>query len=117
MLTWKFKFRTYPDDSPVRTGLLVTAKNISEVEQNFGSYLAQLKAAHGDAKGPPVLHIAQTEQPDDGDWSLKMDQVCAKHKEELKALLGLTSRRIHWLQIFAGNRFHQDHHLVSGLLK
>ena len=85
-MTWKFKFRTYPDDSPVRTGLLVTAKNISEVEQNFGSYLAQLKAAHGDAKGPPVLHIAQTEQPDDGDWSLKMDQVCAKHKEELKAL-------------------------------
>ena len=85
-MTWKFKFRTYPDDSPVLTGLLVTAKNISEVEQNFGSYLAQLKAAHGDAKCPPVLHIAQTEQPDDGDWSLKMDQVCAKHKEELKAL-------------------------------
>jgi acetyl-CoA carboxylase / biotin carboxylase 1 len=85
-LIWKFKFRTYPDDSPVRTGLLVTAKNMAEVEANFGSYIAKLKEAHGDATGPPVLHIAQTEQPDDGEWSLKMDQVCIKHKDELKAL-------------------------------
>ena len=58
-LTWKFKFRTYPDDSPARTGLLITAKNISRSRTKlwliFGAVEGGARRRHGSSG---VAHCA-----------------------------------------------------------
>jgi len=87
---WNFKFNTYPDESPLRCGLLARVENLAEAKARFTAILDRLEKSITDTgvsrEKMHVLHIAMCQQAADASLPADMEAFIATHKPRLDAL-------------------------------
>jgi len=89
-ISWNFKFNTYPDESPLRCGLLARVNNLADAKERFPAILAQLESSIKQAGAQNdqmhVLHIAMSQQEASASLPGDMEAYIATQKPKLEAL-------------------------------
>ena len=88
-MNFKFQFNTYPEESPLRSGVLAVSTTLEEAKTQIPAILDRLAAHIGDApKDTPVhvLHIALSAQPEDGTLAERCGAALSEHRGRMAEL-------------------------------
>lgn len=92
-ISWNFKFNTFPDESPLRCGMLARVDTVADAKQNFSAMLDRLEsnvkaAGAGGSSGTQlhVLHVAVCKQSADDGLPTDLEAFIASHKDRLNAM-------------------------------
>ena len=90
-VSWNFKFNTFPDESPLRCGLLARVDTLAEAKEKFPAMLARLEsniktAGASTDKQINVLHVAICKQNADAGMPSDLEAFIATQKSKLEAL-------------------------------
>ena len=90
-IAWNFKFNTFPDESPLRCGLLARVDNVMDVKARFPAMLDRLEANIKEAGAQSddmlhVLHVAICKQSSDDSVPGELEAFIATQKPRLEAM-------------------------------
>ena len=89
-ISWQFKFNTFPDESPLRCGLLARVDNVAEAKSRFTAILdrldATIKAAGASNDQMHVLHVAICQQSADDSLPGDLEAFIATQKPRLESM-------------------------------
>ena len=90
-IAWNFKFNTFPDESPLRCGLLARVDNVMDMKARFPAMLDRLEANIKEAGAQSddmlhVLHVAICKQSSDDSVPGELEAFIATQKPRLEAM-------------------------------